>query len=83
MTRTRRDHKKFLTLIAAIALLHQHQREDQDELPHDGETLEYIEATEADVKLAQASRDQEVLSRSLDELRAADARACSLLITRW
>ena len=51
MTRTRRDHMKFLTLIQAITLLYQHQREIKisDE---DGEKLEYIEATEADVKLA-------------------------------
>ena len=27
MIRTRRDHMKFLTLIQAIALLHQYQRE--------------------------------------------------------
>ena len=27
MTRTRRDHMKFLTLIQAVTLLHQHQRE--------------------------------------------------------
>ena len=27
MTRTRRDHMKFITLIQAITLLHQHQRE--------------------------------------------------------
>ena len=51
MTRTRRDHMKFLTLIQAITLLHQHQREIKTST-EDGETLEYIEATEADVKLA-------------------------------
>ena len=51
LTRTRRDHMKFLTLIEAIALLHQHQREIKTDTRH-GETLEYIEATEDDVKLA-------------------------------
>ena len=51
MTRTRRDHMKFLTLIQAITLLYQHQREIKTST-EDGETLEYIEATEADVKLA-------------------------------
>ena len=28
-TRTRRDHEKYLTLIDTIALLHQHQRDDE------------------------------------------------------
>ena len=45
MTRTRRDHMKLLTLIETIALLHQHQREIKTDT-RDGETLEYIEATE-------------------------------------
>ena len=51
MTRTRRDHAKLLTLIDAIALLHQHQREIKRDT-RGGETLEYIEATAEDVKLA-------------------------------
>ena len=42
MTRTRRDHMKFLTLIQAVTLLHQHQREIKTST-EDGETLEYIE----------------------------------------
>lgn len=50
--RARRDHRKLLSLIEAIALLHQHQRETRrHELP--GRVIEYIEATEADVALAQ------------------------------
>ena len=51
MTRTRRDHMKFLTLIHAITLLHQHQRDIKTSVEEDVR-LEYIEATEADVKLA-------------------------------
>jgi hypothetical protein len=39
MTRTRRDHMKFLTLIQAITLLYQHQREIRTST-EDGETLE-------------------------------------------
>jgi hypothetical protein len=65
-TRTRRDHQKFLTLIEAIALLYQHQREIKTET-RDGETLEYIEATEQDVKLARQFLRQVILP-SLDEL---------------
>ena len=41
-TRTRRDHMKYLTLIRAIALLHQHQR-PRKTVTHDGQALEYIE----------------------------------------
>jgi DNA primase catalytic core len=66
VTRTRRDHMKFLTLIQAVALLHQHQREIKTST-RNGETLEYIEATKADVKLAQELA-RHVLGPSLDDL---------------
>jgi len=79
MTRARRDHNKFLTLIDAVALLHQHQREIK-RIPFDDGTLEYIEATEADVKLAQELADQVGLKPSLDELRP-QARKLLALIT--
>jgi DNA primase catalytic core len=79
MTRTRRDHAKVLTLIEAIALLHQHQREIKS-VSVDGETLEYIEATEEDVRLAQELADQ-VVKPSLDELRP-QTRTLLALITQ-
>lgn len=66
LTRTRRDHMKLLTLIEAIALLQQYQREIRRET-RDGETLEYIEATKEDVQLARQLTRQ-VLTPSLDEL---------------
>jgi len=66
LTRTRRDHMKLLTLIEAIAVLHQYQRQIKSET-RDGETLEYIEATAEDVKLARQLMRQ-VLLPSLDEL---------------
>jgi len=50
-TRTRRDHMKYLTLIRAVALLHQQQR-DMKLVEHDGKSIEYIEVTAADVELA-------------------------------
>jgi hypothetical protein len=78
MTRARRDHNKLLTLIEAITLLHQHQREIQT-FADDSETLEYIEATEADVKLAQALADQVGLKPSLDELRPQARRLLTLI----
>jgi len=65
-TRTRRDHEKYLTLIDAIALLHQYQRTVRT-AHQDGETIEYIEVTWEDI--AQANMlAHEVLGRSLDEL---------------
>ena len=65
-TRTRRDHEKYLTLIDVIALLHQHQREVKTATVQ-GKTVEYIEATLADIECANAIA-HEVLGRSLDEL---------------
>jgi DNA primase len=65
-TRTRRDHEKYLTLIDTIALLHQHQRVIKT-TSHQGQSIEYIEATLADIARANALA-HEVLGRSLDEL---------------
>jgi DNA primase catalytic core len=65
-TRTRRDHEKYLTLIDAIALLHQHQRHVKTAL-HDGKPLRYVEVTLEDIETAnRLARD--VLGRTLDEL---------------
>jgi DNA primase len=77
MTRMRRDHMKLLTLIEAIALLHQHQRTIQRDT-RDGETLEYIEATPEDVKLAEELM-RRVLGPSLDELPPQTKRLLSLI----
>jgi DNA primase catalytic core len=65
-TRSRRDHMKYLTLIRAIALLHQHQRELK-EVSHRGRLVRYIEVTERDIALADRLAER-VLVRSTDEL---------------
>ena len=65
-TRTRRDHMKYLTLIQAIALLHQHQRRTH-EVHHRGKPVRYIEVAESDIALANRLA-AEVLGRTLDEL---------------
>jgi hypothetical protein len=65
-TRTRRDHLKYLTLIRAIALLHQYQR-PMKTAEHRGQEIRYIEVTEADIRTANRLA-HEVLGRSLDEL---------------
>ncbi|ELR6641058.1 toprim domain-containing protein [Escherichia coli] len=65
-TRTRRDHMKYLTLIQAIALLHQYQREIK-RLEHRGQVVEYIEVTREDIALANRLA-HEILGRTLDEM---------------
>jgi DNA primase len=64
--RTRRDHMKHLTLIRAIALLHQYQR-DIKTVNHNGQTLQYIEVVQSDIATANKLAN-EILGRSLDEL---------------
>lgn len=64
--RLRRDHVKYLTLIDAIALLHQQQRKVHT-LDVDGAAVDYIEVTRADIDLANRLAHA-VLGRSLDEL---------------
>lgn len=65
-TRMRRDHLKYLTLIRAITLLHQHQRVLRT-AEHNGQRLEYIEVTLEDIRVANRLA-HEVLGRTLDEL---------------
>jgi hypothetical protein len=65
-TRTRRDHEKYLTLIDAIALLHQHQREV---ITHqvNGREVKMLPVNLEDIEAANRIVP-EVLGRSLDEL---------------
>ncbi len=77
-TRTRRDHMKYLTLIRAIALLHQHQRPRRTADTPDGGVLTYIEATREDILLANQLAHT-VLGRSLDELPPGTRRLLSLI----
>jgi hypothetical protein len=65
-TRNRRDHEKYLTLIDAIALLHQHQR-TKGQYTVKGQVRQYIPVTLEDIALANRLAG-EVLARSLDEL---------------
>jgi len=65
-TRNRRDHEKYLTLIDAIALLHQHQRL-RGQHTVNGRVVEFIQVTLEDIALANQLAP-EVLGRSLDEL---------------
>lgn len=76
-TRLRRDHEKYLTLIDAIAFLHQHQREVKT-AERGGQVIEYIEATLADIALANRIA-HDVLGRSLDELPPQTRRLLKLI----
>jgi DNA primase len=77
LTRTRRDHMKYLTLIRSIALLHQYQR-PQKTTVHNGKTIQYIEVTIQDIEIANRLA-HEVLGRSLDELPPQTRRLLLLI----
>ncbi len=63
---TRREHDKYLSLIDAIAFLHQYQREIK-KFNHHGREIEYIEVEPQDI--AEANKlISEILGTSLDEL---------------
>ncbi len=66
--RARRDHKKYLMLIKAIAFLHQKQRTVK-EAERGGKTFRYIEVTKDDIRRANELAAR-VLGASLDELSA-------------
>jgi len=72
LLRTRRDHMKYLTLIRAIAFLHQHQRPLKTTTWR-GKPIDYIEATPEDIAVANRLVS-EVLGRSLDDLRPETRR---------
>jgi hypothetical protein len=76
-TRTRRDHMKYLTLIRAIALLHQYQRPVRT-VQHHGRPVRYIEVTKDDIATANRLA-HEVLGRSLDELPPQTRRLLGLV----
>ncbi len=73
--RARRDHMKYLSIMASIAFLKQHSRRKHEERlpggpscgPSGGEVLRFVEVLRGDVDLAnELSRD--VLGASMDEL---------------
>jgi DNA primase len=72
-TRLRRDQRKYLTLIRAIALLHQHQRPRRIV-----QGVEHIEVTLDDIATANRLAG-EVLGRSLDEMPPQMRRFLDLL----
>ena len=65
-TRTRRDHGKYLGLISAVTLLHQHQR-PRKTATINGRVVSYVETTIGDIEVAHRLAHA-VLGQSLDEL---------------
>jgi DNA primase catalytic core len=76
--RARRDNTKYLGLIQAIAFLFQYQRKKHRIDYGDGKTMEYINATLADIDHAN-SLAAEVLGRSLDELSPPSRKLLMLI----
>jgi DNA primase len=76
-TRTRRDHGKYLGLIAAVTLLHQHQR-DRKTATLAGRSVTYVESTLADIAVANRLAHA-VLGQSLDELPPQTRRLLHVL----
>jgi hypothetical protein len=76
-TRTRRDHMKYLGLIDAMALLHQHQREIKHGVVR-GRKVDYIEATLEDIAVVNRLAN-EALGRTLDELPPQTRRLLLLI----
>lgn len=76
-TRSRRDHAKYLTLIRAIALLHQHQREVKT-VDHEGAVIRYVEVEDSDIEVADRLM-AEVLGPSRQDLPPQTERLLKVL----
>jgi DNA primase len=63
----RREHKKFFSLVKAIALLHQYQRKTGTMKRKDGSKIDYVQVTQADIDLA-LKLGRDVFVRDLDDV---------------
>ena len=77
-TRTRRDHTKYLQLIATVAVLHQHQREIRSLDCGGGQKAECVVATLDDIAAANRLA-HEVLGRCLDDMPPQTRRLLALI----
>jgi DNA primase catalytic core len=75
--RARRDHKKYLGLIRAVAFLHQYQREIKT-IEVDGKPVQYIEVSLDDIDTANRLANV-VLGQSMDELAKPSRTLLSLI----
>jgi hypothetical protein len=63
----RREQQKFVSLVKAIVLLHQHQRKTGVMKRADGSKMEYVQATQRDIDLA-LELGREVFARNVDDV---------------
>jgi len=80
-TRTRRDHEKYLTLIDAIALLHQHQR-GRSQMPEDSGQRSEDGGPRSTNNLEPSTKNQErstYITVTLDDIALANRLAPELL----
>jgi DNA primase catalytic core len=77
-TRTRRDHTKYLQLIATVTVLHQHQREIRSIDCGGGKTAPCVVATLDDIAAANRLA-HETLGRCLDEMPPQTRRLLALI----
>jgi DNA primase catalytic core len=77
-TRTRRDHNKYLQIIAAVALVHQYQREIRPVRGAGGKTVPCVVATLDDIAAANRLA-HETLGRCLDEMPPQTRRLLGLV----
>jgi DNA primase len=75
--RARRDHQKLLSLIEAVALLHQHQRKLRT-VELDGAEVEYVEVEVTDIEIAERLMKQ-VGTVGTDDLPPHTKRVLGLL----
>ena len=80
--KTRRDHQKFLRLIMVICFLHQKQRKVKQLKVDSGQTIEYIECTPADYRIAYDLLADGILDATLDDI-PRQARELLQLIRKY
>jgi len=75
----RREQQKFVSLVKAITLLHQHQRKTGTMKRVDGSKMEYVQATQRDVDLA-LELGREVFARNVDDVSPTARKLLSYII---
>ena len=77
--KTRRDNDKFLRLINVICFLHQYQRKLKIKKISDKESIEYIECTPDDYRIAYELLSDGVLDNTLDDLPSPARKLLELI----
>jgi hypothetical protein len=75
----RREQQKFLSLVQAIVLLHQHQRKCSTIKRLDGSKMEYVEATQRDVDTA-LELSRETFASNIDDVSPMGRRLLAAII---